>query len=190
VDAALWLTAWSTLLLFLAAVAAGFIAWRTFRAERERDRRAQAVQIGAWTATRGKVQGPQREGTFGLCLLNDSSLPVTDFVVRVPQPKHPEKETDNQRYLVLPPGLYFAPSAGLVGDRYGHFERPIPMPRGTLELQPTTVHADSANVQWFSFVDATGKRWTRWLRAKTGDASLTPGGPPNGEPSSPAQTAG
>jgi hypothetical protein len=67
----------STLGLFVAAVAAGIIAWRTFNAQKEQEQRTQAVKIGAWTATRGV----QQQWTFGLCLLNDSSLPVSDVTV-------------------------------------------------------------------------------------------------------------
>jgi hypothetical protein len=91
----------STLGLLLAAVAAGLVAWRTFRAEQERDLRAQAVQIGAWTATRGG----QPHGGFGLCLLNASSLPVTDFDVLVPHRTDKTDEVDPQHYEVLPPGF-------------------------------------------------------------------------------------
>jgi hypothetical protein len=112
VDTASWITALSTLGLFVAAVVAGFVAWRTFEAEKEQGRRAQAVQIGAWTATRGG----RPEGEFGLCLLNDSSLPVTDFEVLVRQRE--EDDADIQCYRVLPPGFYFAPSTSPVEGRY------------------------------------------------------------------------
>jgi hypothetical protein len=161
-NTATWITAWSTLGLFLAAVVAGIVAWQTYRTEHERDRRAQAERIGAWTATRSGH-------TFGLCLLNDSSLPVTDFAVLVPHRVH---EAEAEHYLVLPPGFFFAPSAGPVGNKYGHFGRPSPMDRETLELEPTTVHAESAHVEYFSFVDAAGQRWKRNLRAKPGEAVL------------------
>jgi hypothetical protein len=161
-NAAIWITAWSTLGLFLAAVVAGIVAWRTFRAEHDRGRRAQAERIGAWTATRSGH-------TFGLCLLNDSSLPVTDFEVLV---AHRMDEAEAEHYQVLPPGFFFAPSVGPVEGKYGHFGRPSPMDRDTLELEPTTVHTESSNVKYFSFVDATGQRWKRNLRAKPGEAML------------------
>lgn len=165
-DAALWITALATLGLLLAAVVAGFIAWRAFRAEQERDIRAQAAQIGAWTATRGG----RPLGEFGLCLLNDSSLPVTGFDVVV---SHGTEQVGPQHYEVLPPGFYFAPSAGPdAKGQFGRFGRPEPMERGTLDLQPTTVHAESTNVESFSFVDATGQRWLRKLRAGPGETTL------------------
>ena len=168
-DTALWITTLSTLGLLLAAVAAGFIAWRTFTAEQERDLRAQAVQIGAWTATRGG----QPQGEFGLCLLNDSSLPVTDLDVLVPDGTENVDFQHYQHYEVLPPGFYFAPSAGPDAEgRFGHFGRPEPMERGTLDLRPTMVHAGSSNVERFSFVDATGQSWQRRLRAGPGETPL------------------
>ena len=161
-NAAIWITAWSTLGLFLAAVVAGIVAWRAFRAEQDRGRRSQAERIGAWTATRSGR-------TFGLCLLNDSSLPVTDFEVLV---AHRMDEAEVEYYQVLPPGFFFAPSVGPVEGKYGHFGRPSPMDRDTLELEPTTVHTESSNVKYFSFVDATGQPWKRNLRAKPGEAML------------------
>jgi hypothetical protein len=171
VDTALWITTLSTLGLFLAATVAGFIAWRTFWTETERDRRAQAERIGAWTATRAdsadSADSADRK-PFGLCLLNDSSLPVTELEVLVP---HGEDPAEPQRYQVLPPGFYFALS-DWPDKPFGHFGRPEPMDPGTLELEPTTVHAGSPNVDYFSFVDATGQRWRRRLRAKPGEASL------------------
>lgn len=169
VDAALWITTLSTLGLLLAAVAAGFIAWRALTAEQERDLRAQAAQIGAWTATRER----QPQGRFGLCLLNDSSLPVTDLDVLV---LHGTDNVDSQHYQhyeVLPPGFYFAPSTGPDAEgRFGHFGRPEPMERGTLDLKPTMVYAESSNVERFSFVDATGQRWQRKLRVGPGETPL------------------
>jgi hypothetical protein len=167
VDAALWITAWATLGLFVAAVTAGILAWRTFKEQKEQNRRAQAVQIGAWTATRGQAR-PQ--GKFGLCLLNDSSLAVTDFEVWVP---HREDPVDSQRYQVLPPGFYFAPSVSPVQGRYGHFDRFEPIKLDEPGLQPTTVHVESANVGWFSFVDAAGQRWRRTFHPGPGEAPLT-----------------
>jgi hypothetical protein len=161
-NTAIWITAWSTLGLFLAAVVAGIVAWQTFRTERDRHRRTQAERIGAWTAMRSDL-------TFGLCLLNDSSLPVTDLEVLVPHRVH---EAEAEHYQVLPPGFFFAPTVSPVGNKYGHFGRPNPMDRDTLELEPTTVHTESAHVKYFSFVDAAGQRWIRNLRAKPGEAVL------------------
>lgn len=180
-DAALWITTLLTLGLLLAAVLAGFIAWRTFRAGQERDLRSQAAQIGAWTATRGG----RPAGEFGLCLLNDSSLPVTGLDVVV---SNGTEEVHPQHYQVLPPGFYFAPSKGPdVKGQFGHFGRPEPIERGTLDLQPTTVHAESTNVESFCFVDATGQRWQRKLRAGPGETTLIRTAHParrrNGKPS-------
>jgi hypothetical protein len=156
----------STLGLFVAAVAAGIIAWRTFKAQKEQEQRAQAVKIGAWTATRGV----REQWTFGLCLLNDSSLPVSDVTVWV---GHRTDPVDPQHYHVLPPGFFFAPSTSPVaGGRYGHFGRPEPLEQARPELQPTTVRDESSHVEWFSFVDATGQRWRRRLRAGPGEVPL------------------
>jgi hypothetical protein len=168
VDAANWITAVSTLGLFVAAVAAGIIAWSTFKAQKKQEQRAQAVQIGAWTATRGV----QQQWTFGLCLLNDSSLPVSDVTVWVPHGKDP---VDCQHYRVLPPGFFFAPTTSPdARGRYGHFGRPEPLERATPERQPTTVLDEGSHVEWFSFVDATGQRWLRNLLAGRGEDPLVP----------------
>ena len=133
----------------------------TFRTEQDRGRRAQAERIERDRHALGR--------TFGLCLLNDSSLPVTEFEVLV---AHRMDEAEAEHYQVLPPGFFFAPTVGPVEGKYGHFGRPSPMDRDTLELEPTTIHTESSNVKYFSFVDATGQRWKRNLRAKPGEAML------------------
>jgi hypothetical protein len=165
VDAANWITAVSTLGLFVAAVAAGIIAWRTFKAQKEQEQRAQAVKIGAWTATRGV----QEQGTFGLCLLNDSSLPVSGVTVRVGDDTYPAV---TQYYHVLPPGFFFARSMSPVVGTVRYFDRPEPVEGARPELRPTMVSGESWRVEWFSFVDATGQRWRRKLRAGRGEAPL------------------
>jgi hypothetical protein len=160
----------STLGLLIAAVIGGRVAFKTFRAERDRDIRSQAEHIAAWTAMYGD--------TFGLCLLNDSSIPVTDLTIRT---SHRTTQTDDQKYNVLPPGFFFAPTHGPVNEHLGHFKRPTPAARDDLNLYPTTVEQDSANVREFFFRDASGQWWRRILRIEGEPLSLVkiPGPPPS-----------
>jgi hypothetical protein len=164
-DLALWVTAFATVALVVAATAAGWIASRALGIERRRELRAQAERIGAWTAT----LAPK---IFGLCLLNDSSLPVTEVEIFVARNQGPPTR---QRYRVLPPGYFFAPEET---DRVqprpaGPYGRLSPVDRDGPALFPTTLDEDSRNVAYFTFLDAFGQRWKRNLRAKPGEPSLT-----------------
>jgi hypothetical protein len=159
-----WITALSTIGLFLAAVVAGLIAYRTLGTQRERERRAQAERIGAWTATLGIPLGQ-----FGLCLLNDSSLPVTDVDILIVRRTG---QSERQHYYVLPPGFFFAAWQSDKAHGTGAYDRPRPIARHSPDLLPTTLGESSSNVAYFSFVDASGLSWQRNLKPKLGEPSL------------------
>jgi hypothetical protein len=156
-DIASWLDAVATVGLLGAAIVAGVQAKRLYDAGVERELRQHATQVSAWTAVRNSPSG----GEFGLCLRNDSSVPVTSVDVWTSNRKHPGEELGPQRYTTLVPGYFFALTRAR-RDGFGFFDRPVHVgDRDGHLLVPTSLSPDSAQVTRFRFVDSNGVRWER-----------------------------
>lgn len=152
-----WATAVIALAALVAAVWSGVLSRRLVGVEQDRDdarfateRRSQATHVHAWGAYLTRPDRADGE-RFSLVILNSSSLPVSDVVIRSRHLKTDEPAID-LTISVVPPGKWVFPSAG----RKGWKVAPIDF---ELNPEPADPILRKDMVTGFAFTDATGVRW-------------------------------
>lgn len=159
-NAAEWVSAIASVGALLAAVVAGYAAWRLYRVESERDKVAawrrlseQARLVPAWIAV--VVDDEGRVASTGLMVVNRAESPIFDIRISAT-----DKESDLIRtpakMAMLPPGRYFvarqgAPFTWAYADSADSVEGVI---------RPVT-KTDKWRVDQLEFVDSGNVAWSR-----------------------------
>lgn len=149
---------WISAVASALAVIAVYLAWRSLRADEQRDRSRDAQQIGAWWSI-GKLPPPENgapveKNPWGVTISNPTPTVIRNITVDV-RGAHGAEDGCDLRLQVLPPGRHFFVRASRARNALWGIRT---LPPGTVfEAVP---HSRDVSIARIAFTDATGQRWS------------------------------